>query len=162
MIIELDAHQLGGSTDAETPSGLGGGGGASAIAAGATFSCALGRDGRVRCSGALAEPAPDGELPPDPSTHDVLAPEDYATVLHELGFSEQDVILRVYDHLLPSTDAVVDWIRGTNLRRFLNRMVPDLHEPYVDAVRRAVVAELGDQRPFFFTFRRILLWGRRA
>jgi len=60
----------------------------------------------------LAEP------PPDPVAENVLAPEDYAVVLDELGFGDQHVRLQVYVHHLRSTREVVEWVKGTTLTRF--------------------------------------------
>ena len=48
----------------------------------------------------------------------VLAPESYAALLDELGFTEQSVRLQVYGHHLASTADVVEWTRGTTLTRY--------------------------------------------
>ena len=45
----------------------------------------------------------DGPPPPDQVAANVLVPEDYATLLHDLGFAEQVVRLQVYGHVLDST-----------------------------------------------------------
>ena len=55
---------------------------------------------------------------PDPVGQNVLAPEQYSTVLDGLGASEQHVRLQVYPHHLESTASVVEWTRGTTLARF--------------------------------------------
>ena len=102
----------------------------------------------------------DGSPPPDQVAANVLVPEDYATLLHDLGFAEQTVRLQVYGHVLGSTAAVVEWVRGTTLTRFFKRLPPELHEPFVDAYRRVLLARLGDHAPYFYPFKRILMWGR--
>ena len=89
-----------------------------------------------------------------------LTPERYATLVHELGFAEQHVRLQVYGHLMPSTSAVVEWIRGTSLTRFFKRLPDELHEPFVKSVHDELLAEVGDQRPYFYPFKRILVWAR--
>jgi trans-aconitate 2-methyltransferase len=112
---------------------------------------------------AAAEPfasAFDGPPPPDQVAANVLVPENYATLLHDLGFAEQTVRLQVYGHVLGSTAAVVEWVRGTTLTRFFKRLPPELHEPFVDAYRRVLLARLGDHAPYFYPFKRILMWGR--
>lgn len=113
---------------------------------------------------AMREPyfsAMGGEPPADPVAAHVLAPERYATILHQLGFAEQQVRLQVYGHLMPSTSAVVEWVRGTSLTRFFKRLPDEMHEPFVDAVREELLAEVGDQSPYFYPFKRILMWACR-
>ena len=102
-----------------------------------------------------------GEPPADPVAAHVLAPERYASLLHALGYTEQHVRLQVYGHLMPSTSAVVDWVRGTSLTRFFRLLPAEMHEPFVDAVRAELLAEVGDERPYFYPFKRILIWARR-
>jgi trans-aconitate 2-methyltransferase len=103
-----------------------------------------------------------GEPPPDTVATNVLAPETYATVLHDLGFTRQHVRLQVYAHVLGSTGDVVDWVRGTTLTRFAARWAPDDHERFVDAYRTRLLAELGERSPYLYPFKRILLWARRG
>ena len=88
-------------------------------------------------------------------------PERYAELLHGLGFAEQHVRLQVYGHVLDSTADVVEWTKGTSLTRMARHLPPDVYEEFVDEYRRRLVAELGDQRPYFYTFKRILFWARR-
>jgi len=104
----------------------------------------------------------DGDPPPDVVAVNVRPPEWYARALHDLGFVTQHVRLQVYDHLLPGTDAVVEWLRGTTLTRFFDALPPELHEPFVDRYRAALIDAVGDRRPHFFPFKRILMWARRS
>jgi trans-aconitate 2-methyltransferase len=103
----------------------------------------------------------DGDPPADPVAANVLRPEDYATLLHELGLERQHVRLQVYGHGLASTSEVVEWTKGTSLTRFFARLPGELHEPFIDAYRRRLLDELGDRSPFFYPFKRILMWGTR-
>lgn len=102
-----------------------------------------------------------GVVPPDPSATNVLAPEAYATLLFDLGYETQQVTMRVYSHVLGSSSDVVEWVRGTNLNRFFERLPPELHEPFVAAYRRALLERIGEVSPYFYGFKRILFWGRR-
>jgi len=101
-----------------------------------------------------------GAPPPDTVTANVLSPEAYAVILHRLGFAEQRVHLEVYLHLLESTTAVVDWLRGASLTRFAKLLPPDVFEQYLGRVRARLLEEVGDQRPYPFTFKRIFLWAK--
>jgi trans-aconitate 2-methyltransferase len=92
----------------------------------------------------------------------VLEPEAYAELLHELGFAEQHVRMQVYGHLLDSTVDLVEWVRGTLLTDYAVRMPDVLFEQFVARYRERLLGALGERRPYFFAFRRILLWaGRR-
>lgn len=91
----------------------------------------------------------------------VLTPADYAALLFKLGASEQSVQLRVYGHVLESSDGVVEWVRGTTLTDYQKRLTPDLFTRFLDEYRRELVARLGNDRPFFYPFKRLLLWATR-
>jgi trans-aconitate 2-methyltransferase len=101
-----------------------------------------------------------GDVPQDPTAINVLAPERYAALLHELGYEAQHVRLRVYPHVLSSSDDVVEWVRGTNLNRILSRLSAGLHESFVDAYRTALLERIGHHSPYLYTYKRILMWAR--
>lgn len=103
----------------------------------------------------------DGAPPPDPVAEHVLEPEQYAQVLYDLGAERQLVRLQVYPHVLPSSRAVVQWVRGTTLTRFEKRLSPEMFERFVADYEAALIAVIGDRSPYFFPFRRILCWARR-
>ena len=86
-------------------------------------------------------------------------PEDYAVLLHALGFARQRVDLRVYAHLLASTADVVEWVKGTLLTPFAQRLGPDLYARFVGDYRDELLARAGDHRPYLYPFKRLLLWG---
>jgi trans-aconitate 2-methyltransferase len=90
----------------------------------------------------------------------VLVPEQYAVLLESLGFVSQHVRLQVYLHLLPEPGAVVDWVKGTLLTDYKNRLPGLLYEEFLARYRELLLRELGDDRPFRFIFKRLLLWGR--
>lgn len=90
----------------------------------------------------------------------VLAPERYAEILEELGFAEQHVRLQVYGHHLPSTADVVEWTTGTTLTRYEKALPPEAYQQFVDRYRDRLLDRLRDRAPFFYTFKRILFWGR--
>jgi trans-aconitate 2-methyltransferase len=102
---------------------------------------------------------PEGP-PPDPVRQHVLEPEVYAQLLYDLGIERPMVRLVVYPHVLADAHAAVEWVKGTTLTRFSS--LPDhLHQHFVDEYRRRLVDRLGDARPLFFPFRRILMVARR-
>ena len=90
----------------------------------------------------------------------VLPPERYAALLDELGFADQHVRLQVYGHHLASTADVAEWTKGTTLTRYERGLPPDLFVEYVDRYRARLLATLGEHAPYFYTFKRLLFWGR--
>lgn len=92
----------------------------------------------------------------------VLAPERYAQLLHRLGYESQHVRLHVYLHVLPEAGAVVDWVKGTLLTDYRRRLPDRVYEDFVARYRELLAGELSDERPFPFSFKRVLLWGRLA
>jgi trans-aconitate 2-methyltransferase len=103
-----------------------------------------------------------GPAAADPVAENVLAPARYAELLHELGFHEQHVRLQVYGHVLDSTADVVEWTKGTSLTRFERLLAGEMYETFVDRYRARLVAALGGHRPYFYAFKRILVWARAA
>src|SRR3954469_9776099 len=94
----------------------------------------------------------------------VLTPDAYARLLHRCGFDAPNVRLIVYPHLLPSRDAVVEWMKGTLLTEYARHLPADgaLFAQFVEAYRERLLPRLDDEKPFFFPFKRILCWGQRS
>lgn len=101
-----------------------------------------------------------GHEPPEDRGHSVLAPERYAELLDGLGAAELHVRLQVYGHHLADSGEVVEWVSGTLLTPYRAALGPADYEAFVDRYRRRLLAELGDHRPYFYAFPRILCRGR--
>ena len=104
-----------------------------------------------------ADVARDFGLEPRPDH--VLPVQRYAELLHRLGYARQHVRLQVYGHVLPSADDVVEWVRGALLTHYQSRLPADRFEEFLSAYRTRLRRVLGDARPFFYTYKRVLLWG---
>lgn len=113
-----------------------------------------------RVAAELADELLGSRAPADPVASNVMAPERYAELLSEMGFAHQHVRLQVYGHRLAWSADVVEWVKGTTFTRFRSIMDPDDYAHFVDEYRRRLLAVIGDHRPYFFPFKRILLWGR--
>ena len=98
--------------------------------------------------------------PEDPVARNVPAPEAYARLLHALGFAEQRVLLEVYPHLLPESRSVVEWVKGTTLTRFQKRLPADVFARFLAEYEERLLEVIGRGAPYFFPFKRVLLWGR--
>lgn len=109
-------------------------------------------------SSALAAEWLGGDAPADPVATNVLRPEEYAELLDELGFEHQHVRMQVYGHRLPTSGDVVEWVKGTSLTRFKSVLGDDF-ERFVEEFRSRLVSQLGDRSPYFYAFKRILVWG---
>lgn len=91
----------------------------------------------------------------------VLRPDEYSYLLHELGYREQHVRLQVYGHVLPDREAVVDWVSGTLLTYFRARLSPGRYAEFLARYRERLFQLIPDARPFFYPFKRILVWARK-
>ncbi|MHB8669787.1 MAG: methyltransferase domain-containing protein, partial [Acidimicrobiales bacterium] len=90
----------------------------------------------------------------------VLAPERYAGLLDGLGFAHQHVRLQVYGHHLASTEAVIEWTRGTTLVPYRRALPAPMFEDFVGRYRERLLEALGARSPYFYAFKRILFWAR--
>jgi trans-aconitate 2-methyltransferase len=90
-----------------------------------------------------------------------LPPEGYAALLDRLGYRAQHVRLQVYVHHLPAREAVVEWVRGSLLTDYQRRLRPEAFDRFLERYRAALMPRLEDRQPFFYSFKRILVWGRR-
>jgi trans-aconitate 2-methyltransferase len=111
----------------------------------------------ARAVAAEPEFAPAGGLPSSP----LLSPESYALLLHQLGFREQSVRLQVYGHLLANRDQVVEWVTGTTLTPLRARLDDAGWARFLTRYREVLLPQLDDARPYFYTFKRLLLWAQR-
>jgi trans-aconitate 2-methyltransferase len=91
----------------------------------------------------------------------MLAPEAYAVLLDDLGYTEQIVRLQVYAHHLDSREHVVEWVKGTLLTDYEARLGADLFPLFLERYRARLLPRLRDTKPFFYPFKRILMWARR-
>jgi trans-aconitate 2-methyltransferase len=91
----------------------------------------------------------------------VVAPERYAEILFDLGFREQKVRLEVYPHVLPSKNDVIEWVKGTLLTGYKQRLGDALYPRFLEAYSSRLLPRLRDGAPYFYAFKRILFWASR-
>lgn len=94
-------------------------------------------------------------------TSPLLSAEGYAELLHRLGFTRQSVRLQVYGHVLASRDDVVEWVKGSLLTDYEKRLSPPLFADFLRAYREALLPRLSASTPYFYPFKRLLLWAAR-
>jgi trans-aconitate 2-methyltransferase len=82
----------------------------------------------------------------------VLPIEAYAELLFREGAQEIIVIEKVFPHVLENADAVVDWISGTALVPYFERL-DRLKDDFVNAIRQELHVRMPGE-PVFYPFRR--------
>jgi trans-aconitate 2-methyltransferase len=101
-------------------------------------------------------------LPEGPRISPILPAEEYAHLLFRLGFARQTVRVQMYPQALPSREDVVEWVKGSLLTDYKKRLGEDLYPRFLERYRERLMERLPDERPFFYPYRRVLMWGRRA
>jgi len=92
---------------------------------------------------------------------EALEPREYAELFFRLGFARQIVRTQLYPHVLGSRESIVEWMRGTLLTAYETKLPAELFPAFVDRYRRTLFDAVPDERPFFFPYRRVLIWGTR-
>ncbi len=94
-------------------------------------------------------------------TSHVLSIRQYAELLYESGGINIVVFEKLFPHVLKDADAVVDWLSGTMLLSYFERLPKRLHgqfrQRYVSRLK-----EIHPLKPIFYTFQRIFLSAIRA
>ena len=89
----------------------------------------------------------------------VLSIDEYARLFFDCGAEDINVFEKVYAHVLEDTDTVIEWISGTALVPYFERL-GEYKEKFVDALRVKMKAALPEM-PVFYPFRRTLFSARK-
>jgi len=89
----------------------------------------------------------------------VLSIDEYARILFQCGVENIIVFEKVYPHILKDSDAVVEWISGTALVPYFERL-GEHKDKFVQAIRGKMHAAMPGS-PVFYPFRRILFSARK-
>jgi trans-aconitate 2-methyltransferase len=89
----------------------------------------------------------------------VLSIDEYASLFFNCGAENIVVFEKVYLHVLEDSDAVVEWISGTALVPYFERL-GEHKEKFVDVLCTKMRAALPES-PVFYPFRRILFSARK-
>lgn len=90
----------------------------------------------------------------------VLSIEAYAELLFRERAQEIVVFEKVYPHVLENTDAIVDWLSGTALVPYFDRLDRLKHD-FVNVIRQELRARIPGE-PVFYPFRRTFLSARKS
>jgi len=91
----------------------------------------------------------------------VLSIEQYAELLYAAGAGGITVFEKVFPHVLAGADALADWMEGTALVPYRERLSTDLYGRFVERYRQKL-RERFPSRPVFFGFRRTLFTATRV
>jgi trans-aconitate 2-methyltransferase len=91
-------------------------------------------------------------------TH-ALSLERYSELLYHGGCIEQACFAKIYGHTLPSSIDVVEWVKGTLLTAYTSKLQGQQQQDFLDEYTRRLLSALGEQRPYFYPFRRALFYG---
>lgn len=89
----------------------------------------------------------------------VLSIDEYARLLFGCGAEQIVVFEKIYAHVLEDSDAVVEWISGTALVPYFERL-GEYKAEFVSTIRARMRLALPD-RPVFYPFRRTLFSARK-
>jgi trans-aconitate 2-methyltransferase len=90
----------------------------------------------------------------------VLPIETYAELLFREGAQEIIVFERVYPHVLENADAIVEWISGTALVPYFERL-GNLKDDFINTIRAELRLAMPGE-PVFYPFRRTFFSARKA
>jgi trans-aconitate 2-methyltransferase len=93
---------------------------------------------------------------------EALEPRKYAEMFFRFGYTRQIVRTQLYPHVLPSRESIVEWMRGTLLTAYETILPAELFPAFIDRYRSTLFDAVTDERPFFFPYRRLLIWGSRS
>jgi len=85
----------------------------------------------------------------------VLDTEDYASLLFALGGERITVFEKVYAHVLADAGAMADWVAGTAMVPYMERL-PEALRPAFTERYRARLRERFPETPVFYPFKRTL------
>lgn len=86
----------------------------------------------------------------------VLSIEKYAELMFQCGAEQINVFEKVYAHVLEDSDAIVEWIKGTALVPYLERL-GEGKEDFLRVVRKKLSQAL-PQSPVFYPFKRTFIY----
>ena len=89
----------------------------------------------------------------------VLSIDDYARIFFNCGAENIIVFEKIYPHILENSDAVVDWISGTALVPYFERL-GKYKDEFIKAIREKMRAAMPDS-PVFYPFRRMLFSAKK-
>ena len=89
----------------------------------------------------------------------VLSIKEYSELLYDCGAQNINVFERIYPHVLEDVDAIVEWLSGTALLPYFERLPQDLHNDFLADYKERLLS-LYPKVPIFFPYQRIFFSAR--
>lgn len=95
-------------------------------------------------------------------TNDILSPDEYYDVLSECT-SDFSVWETIYYHNMPSFDALIEWVKGTRLRPYLEALQPDKAIMFENVIKERVKQEYNKMKDgnIILRFKRLFFIARK-
>lgn len=87
----------------------------------------------------------------------VLSPEAYARLFFEQGGKEITVYEKIYPHVLKNAAAIFEWVSGTAMLRYTERLPLALGNSFIDEYKNRLFLKYKNETPVFYPFKRILM-----
>lgn len=95
-----------------------------------------------------------------PTKRNTLSLERYAEILFENGFKSQIARIEIYGHPMHSGRDVIEWTKGTLLTGYQAKLDESQFAEFLAAYTHELIATIGEG-PYFYAFKRALLWGKK-
>ncbi len=89
-----------------------------------------------------------------------LTLERYAELLYNNGFHQQVCRIEVYGHPMSSGKGVIEWTKGTSLTAYQSKLSDEEFQEFLKVYSEELLQIIGEG-PYFYAFKRLLLWGHR-
>jgi trans-aconitate 2-methyltransferase len=86
----------------------------------------------------------------------VLEIDDYARILFDNGSRSMTVYEKVYPLVLPDAGALFDWVSGTALLPYIERLQQGMRQQFIDEYKGILQVQFA-QSPVFYPFKRIIM-----
>jgi trans-aconitate 2-methyltransferase len=87
--------------------------------------------------------------------------ERYAEILYKSGFETQVARIEIYGHSMESGYDVIEWTKGTLLTGYHSKLNETQFAHFLSLYKSELIAEIGEG-PYFYAFKRALLWGKKG
>jgi trans-aconitate 2-methyltransferase len=61
--------------------------------------------------------------------------------------------MQIYGHVLPSSEDVIEWVKGTLLTFYEGR-----DARFMPLYRERLLKRIGNSKPYFYTYKRVLIY----
>ncbi len=89
----------------------------------------------------------------------VLSILEYSELLYDTGVEHINVFEKIYPHILDDVDVIIEWLSGTALIPYFERLPENLHDDFINSYRERL-QDLYPKKPVFFPYQRIFFSAR--